>query len=485
MPTVYSRDPRAEASLRHSIRDGVSWSVMIGSGESYFSAFAIFLKATTAQIGILATLPPLIASFAQLLSSWLGRLTGRRKAIIVAGAALQGVTLVPLALLPILYPDHAIPILIGCAIVYFAGANLAAPQWGSLMGDLVPERRRGRYFGHRTRLCSITSFLALVFAGVTLDLFDRNGWTVAGYLTILFIAAIARMVSVWHLLRMYDPPGHVAVLESPFRTGIRERLRGSPFVRFSIFFAIMQFAVHIAAPFFVLYMLRDLGLSYLEFTILSATSVLVQFLTLNRWGRISDVFGNRFILLVTGLTIPLLPALWLFSTNYVYLLLVQALSGLAWAGFSLSAGNYLYDLIPGAKRATLMAFHNVLASIGIFCGALLGGWLGTHLPAQVTLFGETFEWFSALYGVFLASTLARFAVAALFLPRLKEMRAVRPVSVGDLIFRVSRFHPLSGLNFDIVGARLRRKDAAAGRDAGRREDRPDDPGDGGPSAGQT
>src|SRR5690606_12274759 len=99
-------------------------------------------------------------SFAQLLSSWLGRLTGRRKAIIVAGAALQGMTLIPLALLPILYPDHAIPILIGCAIVYFAGANLATPQWGSLMGDLVPERRRGRYFGHRTRLCSITSFLA-------------------------------------------------------------------------------------------------------------------------------------------------------------------------------------------------------------------------------------------------------------------------------------------------------------------------------------
>jgi MFS family permease len=484
MPTVYSRDPRAEASLRHSIRDGVSWSVMIGSGESYFSAFAIFLKATTAQVGILATLPPLIASFAQLLSSWLGRLSGRRKAIIVLGAALQGVTLVPLAVLPVLFPAHAIPILIGCAIVYFAGTNLAVPQWGSLMGDLVPERRRGRFFGHRTRLCSITSFLALVFAGVTLDLFDRNEWTVAGYLTILFVAAAARMVSVWHLSRMYDPPGHTAVLESPFRAGIRERLRGTPFVRFSVFFAVMQFAVHIAAPYFVVYMLRDMQLSYLEFTILSAMSVLVQFLTLNRWGRVSDAFGNRFILVVTGLTIPILPALWLVSTNYVYLLFVQALSGLAWAGFSLSAGNYLYDLIPSAKRATLMAFHNVLANIGIFSGALLGGWLGTHLPAEIMLFGETYGWFSALYGVFLLSTLARFAVAALFLPRLKEMRAVRPASVGGLMFRVSRFHPLSGLNFDIIGTR-RRKAArgTAGNDG--RGDAADRSGGDGNSAGQS
>lgn len=463
MSTAYSRDPRTESSLRHSIRDGVSWSIMIGSGESYFSAFAIFLKATTAQVGILATLPPLIASFAQLLSSWLGRMGSRRKSIIVFGATLQGLALFPLAILPLWFPEHAIPLLIAFTIVYFSGANLAAPQWGSLMGDLVPEMRRGRYFGHRTRLCSITSFLALVFAGVTLDLFDRNDWTVAGYLVVLLTAAVARLHSVWHLSRMYDPPGHTAALESPFRAGLRRRLQGSPFVRFSVFFALMQFAVHIAAPFFVVYMLRDLQLSYLEFTILIAMSVLMQFLTLNRWGRISDAFGNRFILVVTGLVIPLLPALWLFSTNYVYLLMVQAFSGLVWAGFSLSAGNYLYDLIPGNKRATLMAFHNVLASVGIFCGALLGGWLGTHLPAHIEIAGGRYEWFSVFFGVFLLSTLARLAVALVFLPGLKEMRTVRPVSVSGLIFRVTRFPP-SGLNFDVIGAWRRRKDKRGAED---------------------
>ena len=58
------------------------------------------------------------------------------------------------------------------AIIYFSGANLAAPQWGSLMGDLVPERRRGRFFARRTRLSSVAGFLALVLAGVVLDLFD-------------------------------------------------------------------------------------------------------------------------------------------------------------------------------------------------------------------------------------------------------------------------------------------------------------------------
>lgn len=461
MSPRYSKDVRTERSLRHSFKDGIAYSVMIGSGESFFSAFAVFLRASTTQVGILATFPPLIASFAQLFSSWLGRRGGKRKAIIVAGASLQALALFPLAILPLLFPDHALPILIGCAILYFCGANLAAPQWGSLIGDLVPERRRGRYFGRRTRLCSITSFLALVFAGVALDLFDRNAYTAAGYLLVFAVAAGARLVSVYHLWRMYDPPGHTAALESPFRVGLWRRLRGSSFARFSLFFAAMQFAVSISGPFFVVYMLRDLGFSYLEFTILTAASVLVQFLTLNRWGRISDAFGNRYILVITGLMIPILPALWLVSTNYVYLLLIQAFGGLAWAGFTLSAVNYLFDLIPSERRATQMALHNVLASIGVFCGALLGGYLGTHLPTSIDLFGTHYEWFSALYGVFLLSTVARLAVAAVFLRHLEEIRPVRKPHVGGLIFRVSRFHPLSGVIFDIVGARKNGKTGEA------------------------
>jgi MFS family permease len=460
MIAPYSKDPRVEATLRHSVKDGVAYSIMVGSGESYFSAFAIYLRATTAQVGVFASLPPLLASFTQLLSSWLGRLTGRRKGIIVLGAALQGFSLLPLALLPILFRDHAIPILIACATLYFMGMNLAAPQWGSLMGDVVPERRRGRYFGRRTRLCSITAFLALVFGGVVLDLFDRNRYTVAGYITIFLIAAIARFVSVYHLSRMIDPPGHTAALGSPLAPGLWRRLRGSPFVHFSVFYAFMQFAVNIAAPFFAVYMLRDLHYSYLEFTINSAASVLVQFLTLNRWGRISDAFGNRYILVVTGLMIPTLPALWMFSTNYVYLLCIQAFGGLAWAGFSLSASNYLFDLVPRQRRATQMALYGVLASIGAFSGALLGGYLGTHLPDHVRLFGERYEWFSVLYGVFLVSSLARLAVAAMFLPLLKEIRTVRARPLTRLLFFFGRVHPLSVLFFDVIGPigrRLRRR----------------------------
>jgi MFS family permease len=133
-----------------------------------------------------------------------------------------------------------------------------------------------------------------------------------------------------------------------------------------------------------------------------------------RWGRLSDLFGNRLILATTGAFIPLMPLLWLVSTNDAWLLAVQALSGLCWAGFTLSATNTVHDLMPRAARTSLMAVHNVLGAAGVFTGAVIGGWLGMHLPTGFTLGETVLAWGTPLYGVFVISALARIAVAAVF-----------------------------------------------------------------------
>ena len=131
-------------SLRYSVRDGVAYSVMAGAGETYFSAFALFLKATTAQVGMLSSLPPLIGSFSQLLSAWLGQIIGQRRRIILIGVYLQALSWIPLMLLPVVFPDYGVMLLIVAVTLYYSLGNLVNPQWSSLMGDLVHEQQRGR-----------------------------------------------------------------------------------------------------------------------------------------------------------------------------------------------------------------------------------------------------------------------------------------------------------------------------------------------------
>jgi MFS family permease len=160
-----------------------------------------------------------------------------------------------------------------------------------------------------------------------------------------------------------------------------------------------------------------------------------------------------------------MPLLWMVSSNYWYLLLAQALSGLAWAGFTLSASNFLYDLIAKDKRASYLAVHNVLAATGIFLGAMLGGYLGSKLPTHVDVFGVAWTWFSPLLGVFAISTLARLAVVAILLPKIREVRRVRPISFPNLIFRVTRVNVLAGVFFDILGPKSKSPDEAVASQA--------------------
>ena len=454
---VLSQDPAVERSLRHSVRDAAAYSVMTGAGETYFSAFAVFLKASTTQVALLSSLPPLLGSFAQIVSAWWGHRHGLRKPVILAGVYLQALAWLPLMLLPLLFPEHAVPLLIGSVILYQAAGNLATPQWSSMMGDLVPEQSRGRFFALRTRVASVMSFLALIAGGLILHFFDNHGLTLVGYLAIFGVAAVARLISVYHLRKMHDPPRTGALFDLPSPRLLLQRARHSAFARFSFFYASMQFAVAIASPFFTVYMLRDLHFSYLMFMANTAASVLAQFLTLDMWGRISDRFGNRLILAATGIVIPVFPLLWLFSSDPWYLIVIQALGGFVWAGFSLSAGNFIYDLVPSPKRATYVAYHSVLMAVGVFLGAVLGGYLGLVLPDSIEIGGETYRWGSVLMGVFLISSFARLAIALLFIPHLREVREVPPMSVSGLIFRVSRVHALAGVIFDVVLPRRRRQ----------------------------
>jgi MFS family permease len=376
----------------------------------------------------------------------------------VFGALLQAFCLLPLAFVPLFAPEHATYALIPIVFIYLSGANLGSPQWNSLIGDLVPERVRGRFFAHRTRLSSIASVTALIVAGLVLDGMDGLQLAYWGFVIIFLFAMFARFTSAWHLRAMHEPVAKVAALEIPGDLSLYRRFRHSRLLRFSLFFAAMQFAVAISGPYFTLYLLRDLALSYFEFMTITVASVLVQFLTLNRWGRLADLFGNRLLLITTGSIITLIPSLWLISTHYAWLLTVQALSGLAWSGFTLSATAFVFDLTPAEHRATLFALHNIFAALGVFLGASLGAALALFVPPEIHFAGLTITVLTPLYGLFLASCFTRLAVALLFLPLLREVRRVRPMSPSGLIFRVTRMHPVSGLIYELVGRKRRRMD---------------------------
>jgi len=443
-----------ERSRRYGIRDGAFQAVAQGGGENFLSAFAILLHATPFQVGLLSALPQLVGTWTQLLAVKTLNRVRHRKTLILVGAIGQTVLWLPLLALPLLFPEQGAWLLIACTVAYVAMGHFAIPPWNSLITDLVNHNRRGAYFARRARVMAVTSFSALCAAGLVLH--SGESWKTpwAGFVVIFLAAAVARAVSTHYLARI-DESAAPVTSEAEFR--LLDFLRdqpGSNFRRFLFFSGLMHICVLIAGPYFVIYMLRDLHFTYLQYAGWLAAQVLGQFITLTPWGRISDRYGNKKVLVVTGLLVPFLPMLYLFSTNFSFLVAVNFLGGVIWAGLSLGLQNFVFDAVRAEDRAKGVAVWNTVNAMGWFVGSMLGGWLAMVAPSTITLPVLELHLVSNLPVVFFISGLLRLIVSLSLLRTFKEARSVEAISHRRLFSELPLVKPLIG----VFGRRVSRQE---------------------------
>ena len=161
------------------------------------------------------------------------------------------------------------------------------------------------------------------------------------------------------------------------------------------------------------------------------------------WGRLIDEKGTKFVIYISGLLTPLIPLFWLFSGNFYYLLIVEAFSGVAWAGFNLSASNFIFDSVQPENRIRCISYHKFFEGIALCIGAVLGGFLVNHAPAWIFI--------SSIPVVFLVSGILRLAASLILLPTLKEARLIE-MGVGHSFFkRYMTIRPSEGLVFEVIG----------------------------------
>jgi hypothetical protein len=190
-------------SLKYSFIDGIFFSIMFGFGDSYFNPFAIFLKATNFQIGLLSSLPGLMSSLLQLRTPDLTEKIGRPH-IINWSVFLQASMWLFIILVPFLFPLQTASWLIVGVTIYLLLGSLAAPAWGSIMAQYLPNKKRGEYFSWRQKIHGFIAIGATFAAGYILYLFPRE--SVSGFLIIFGVALVCRFASWYYLTRMYEPP---------------------------------------------------------------------------------------------------------------------------------------------------------------------------------------------------------------------------------------------------------------------------------------
>ena len=415
---------KLEKNLEYSVKDGAAHSVMMGAGEKYLSPYAIVLGATNIQIGLLTSIPQLLGSISQLFSTKIAETIGSRKKMILIFALIQSLVWIPIGSM-FFYDSNAILILILLASVYWICGLMGSPAWSSWIGDLVPDKIKWKFFGKRRRVEGISLFFSGVTAGLILY-FSAGYNPFIGFVVVFGISFFAKFIS-WTYLRRVDEPIFEVPDEAKFSfAAFLTKMPKTNFGKLVIYLVLITFSVNITGPYFVVYMLKDLGMNYFTYMLVVNAGLVSNFLFISIWGKYSDFFGNRKIISLTGYLVFLLPILWIFSSDIIYLILVQIFSGFIWSGFQISTFNFIFDNVSPPKRVRCVSYYNVLNGIAIFLGASFGGFL--------LRFGSMF--WSNFILILMVSSAARFLSSFIMLPMIKEVKWVKKVSEQKLIIGV-------------------------------------------------
>jgi MFS family permease len=167
----------------------------------------------------------------------------------------------------------------------------------------------------------------------------------------------------------------------------------------------MQLFANVAAPFFTPYMLNHLELSYGQFMTLTASSFAARVGVLPLLGRVAKVGGAGRLLWLGGLGIAPLPALWLVSDAFAYLLVVQLIAGCAWAAVELATTLAYFEGIAEEDRASVLTAFNLANALAIALGSLLGAQILGYFEASASAYVWLFA--ASTAGRLLAATLLR------------------------------------------------------------------------------
>lgn len=415
-----------------SIRDGSAWTTMEKFATEYLSAFIVALGFVGDQLSYLITLPQAITALVQMASQSLIVRFGRLR-VLADGVFAQAVTLAFIIAAGLATVEHALPLGIALWVLvvlfsaYYAAAAIAGNAWVSLMGDVLPERARSRYFGMRTRVNSITAVAALVGAGAIVQ---YSTFGVSAFFVLFGIGVLARLYSFSLVSRSYDPGGEeLPKTESFTLLQFVRRFRTSNFVRYASFSALYWFAIYLSAPFVAYFELEVLGFNYVQYTVLKILFILGSILSLKYLARVCDEYGNRTVFFVSAFGIGLYIAGYGTFTHFGAFLVMDTIGGILWAAFNLATANYLFDAVSSRKRALVNGYVTALRGAGI----LVGGFASAALFGLATVLAPGIDR-NAYQLIFLASGAVRVLLVLVFVWLVKEVRPVRSASIRDLVF---------------------------------------------------
>ncbi len=422
----------------------------------FMTPLAVFLNASTSQIGALSAFSSVAAICGQLPGAYAVTRINGRKIWVISNIFARSVAMFVLAFIAFYQSELSLSILILMGIMISFFVAFREPSVSSSLADMIPKSSRGHFLGRKDSIISLLSVFIVLAVGASLKIF--------GFPAIFIAGGIAGLLSIPPILRMkikdaerkYTFRKHIRIIP---RDSIRKLKVNRQIVYFTLYIAIVRFGIGIGDPFFDVYMLKDIGLDYMAFTVAIVTGIIFDYIFLRYWGKASTRFGSKNILIVTGILMCFTPLFYSMSTSFAHIILTKMYIGFTFSGFTLMTFSYLLDIAPQRHRYKHIARFNVFKEGGYFIGTIAGTLLA------LTFVSTEDPITSGLKMIFYVSAFFRFASIPVLLSLKKKglrgdnyrLRYVMWETAGAAPARIAGRKIAHGISISLVPLRLASK----------------------------
>ncbi len=332
-----------------------------------------------------------------------------KKATVILGIV-SALGWIPLITVSAVFKSISPIILIILWVISLVPSLMIGPLRDKWLSDIVPGNRLGRYLSFRSIITAGSYVSSFYIMGYFLDHFQDgifNGFTMIFLMTfsVSLISLILYLIIKMPVAMGEEPQSDIGLL-----TFIKEAKQNT-LGNLILFSAMIIFASSVTGAFFSVYLLKDLHVTYLTYTLVFSVEFISRMGISYFGGKMVDRAGAIKVLRVASFIIPVLPVLWIFSSNIGYLMGAQVLSGMAWATYDICVQSFLCRASPPSKRLHYIIYQRSIVTLAAALGPLLGAVL---LNITFPMFGNP------IFGIFLISGVMRLAVVFTVLPRLKD-----------------------------------------------------------------
>jgi len=375
--------------LRRSVAAMLTMAVLVGMGEKlgerFLPIYILALGGGAYVIGLLNGLDNLLSALYSYPGGYLSDRLGYKRAL----AAFNLVSMAGYAIV-ITFPTWQAVIL--GAFFFISWDALSLPATMSLVAAVLPKNKRTMGVSLHSLIRRIPMALGPMIGGALIAGFgERDGVRLAFGLALILaaVALVFQQLFIEDKRKEGEAEGNPLRLAKYMSPDLRNLLVSDILVRF---------CEQIPYAFAVVYAMKIVGISAVEFGILTTVEMITAMLVYIPVAYLADRGGKKPYVAITFLNFTLFPVFLLISHSFWMLVIAFIVRGLKEFGEP-TRKALIMDLAPEDKKAAMFGLYYLLRDVIVSFAAFGGAWLWTLSPQTNFLVAAAFGALGTAYFV--------------------------------------------------------------------------------------